>query len=270
MLEDRLEDDFELEERFEVELLERMEDSNDDSVDDDIEETVDVQDPDIVVKVEDSIVLDVREGIGAYVKTTAGEAVVVGAGVGGQDVVNGCGEATTAGLKLWEEDDFADELDNDTETVMVNVLDDAWIIVAPHVHIDTHVQTEEHVHENVDACVQEIAVASESDGVIPGGKEPLRVAVYDCEEDTVESCNEVDVHFGVVDGHDEEDGIDDNDENMTSDDGKEDFGGGTEDTGNGGGTEAVACVALCADGGAGGCPRGDDPEVAFLMMSAAY
>ena len=46
MLEDRLEDDFELEELFfEEELLERMEDNNDDSddsADEDFEETVDV------------------------------------------------------------------------------------------------------------------------------------------------------------------------------------------------------------------------------------
>ena len=115
--------------------------------------------------------LDVRDGIGAYVNTTAGEAVVVGAGIGGQDVVNGCGETTVAGLKLCEEDDLADETDHDTEDIaMVIVLDETGIIVAPHVHIDTHVQTDEHVHEKVDACVQDTAVFSESDGIAPGGK----------------------------------------------------------------------------------------------------
>jgi hypothetical protein len=45
-------------------------------------------------------VLDVRDGTGAYVNTTAGEAVVVVTDTGGQDVVDGCGEAATAELKL--------------------------------------------------------------------------------------------------------------------------------------------------------------------------
>lgn len=266
MLEDRLEDDFELEERFEEELLERMEDNNDDSddtEDDDTEETVDVWERDTVVKVE--YMLDVREGIGAYVNTTAGEAVVVDAGVGRQDVVNGCGEATTAGLKLCEEDDLVDETDDDTaDAVMAVVLDDAGIMVAPHVHIDTHVQIEEHVHENVDACVQVTAVASESDGTAPGGNEGIS-GVDDSEEDTVESFNEVDA------GHVDEDDIDNEDmESVTGDDAGGIVGGGDEDAAsNGGSTGAVACVVFCADGGTGGCPRGNDPEVAFLMMSAA-
>jgi hypothetical protein len=54
----------------------------------------------IVDEAEDSIVLDVKDGTGAYVKITAGEAVVVTVRVGGQDVVKGYVKITTAGLKL--------------------------------------------------------------------------------------------------------------------------------------------------------------------------
>lgn len=209
--------------------------------------------------------LDVGEGIGAYVSTTAGEAVVVDAAVGGQDSVKGFGEATTAGFKICEEDDFVIAMDIEAkDAVTAVVLGGAGIIVAPHVQIDTHVQTEEHVHENVDAWVQDTAVASESDEIAPGGEERIRGEVDDCEEDTVESCNEVGP--GLID----EDDIDNDDESITSDDSEGNVGGADGDAGSGGGTAAVACVALCADGGTGGCPLGDDPEVAFLTMSAAY
>ena len=212
---------------------------------------------------EDTIVLDVGEGIGAYVNTTAGEAVVVGAGVGGQNVVNECEEVTTAGLKLCEEDDFVDEINGDTENdVMVIVLGGAGVIVAPHVHIDTHVQTDAHVQENVDACVQETIVASESDGIVPDGNERIRGGVDGCEGATIESCDEVDVNLSEDDaGH-----VDEDDGDITSDDGEE----AGEDTGNDGDTGAVACIALCADGGTGGCTLDGAPEVAFLIMSAAY
>lgn len=195
--------------------------------------------------------------------TTAGEAVVVGTGAGGQDVVNECGEGTTTGLKLCEENNFVDEMTGDTENdVMVIVLGGAGIIVAPHVLIDTHVQTDEHVQENVDACVQETIVASESDGIVPDGNERIRGGVDGCEGVTIESCVEVDVNLSEDDaGH-----VDEDDGDITSDDGGENG----EDTGNDGGTGAVACVALCADGGTGGCTLDGAPEVAFLIMSAAY
>jgi hypothetical protein len=275
VLEDRLEDDFEFEERFEEELLERMEDNNDDSDDsagDDAEENADVWDTDIVDKVEVSVVLDVRDGTGAYVNTTAGEAVVVVTDTGGQDVVDGCGEAATAELKLWEEGELIGETDiNMEDAAMVVVLDCAGIIVAPHVHTDAHVQTDEHVHENIDACVQDTAVASESDGTAPGGNERIRGDVDDCEEDIVENCHEVDVNVSEDDDRDvEEHVVDEDDESCSIDDDEDNTGGNTKDVDNDWDVDTVACVVICTDGGVGGCPLGDAPDIAFLIMSAAW
>jgi hypothetical protein len=94
--EDRCEEELEerLEERFEEENPERTEvnsDASDDSAFDDAEENADVWDTDILDEVEENAVVwdtdifdevedsivDVDDGIGAYVKTTAGEAVFV-------------------------------------------------------------------------------------------------------------------------------------------------------------------------------------------------
>jgi hypothetical protein len=128
---------------------------------------------------------------------------------------------------------LVDTPDADAEdAATVIVFDDAGDIVAPHVQIDTHVQTDEHVHENAGACVQDATVASESEGTAPGGNERIRGDADGCEEDTVESCEEVEVgddDARDVEGHD----VDDNDEGSTSDDGEDDTGGNTKDTGDG-------------------------------------
>jgi hypothetical protein len=138
------------------------------------------------------------------------------------------------------------------------------------VHIDTHVQTDEHVHENADACVQDATVASESGGIAPGGNERIRVDVDGCEEDTIDSCDEVKGDVGEDDARDvEEHGVDDDDEGGTSDDGEDSTGGNTKDTGDVWATDAAVCVMLCVEGGAGGGALGNAPDVAFLMMSAA-
>jgi hypothetical protein len=152
---------------------------------------------------------------------------------------------------------LVDTPDTDAEdAATVIVFDDAGDIVAPHVQIDTHAQTDEHVHENAGACVQDATVASESEGTAPGGNERIRGdadgceednverceednvesckedTVESCEEDTVESCEEVEV--GDDDARDAEGyGVDDNDEGSTSDDGEGDIGGNTKDTGDG-------------------------------------
>lgn len=188
-----------------------------------------------VDETEDSLVLDVRDVIGAYVKITAGEAVVVfvivTAGVGGQIVVNGDGKVTTAGFKLCEEEDLVDNTDNDA---IVIVLVDEGVIVTPHVQIDAHVQTDEHVHEKADAWVQDTVVASECDGIAPGGNERVRGEVGRCEEDnTVESCDQVDSSTSEDDVVDvEEHGVDDNGVGgSTSDDDKDDRVDNTRDTG---------------------------------------
>jgi hypothetical protein len=108
------------------------------------------------------------------------------------------------------------------------------------VQIDTHAQTDEHVHENAGACVQDATVASESEGTAPGGNERIRGDADGCEEDTVESCEEdtvescEEVEVGDDDARDAEGyGVDDNDEGSTSDDGEGDIGGNTKDTGDG-------------------------------------
>jgi hypothetical protein len=172
---------------------------------------------------------------------------------------------------------LVDTPDTDAEdAATVIVFDDAGDIVAPHVQIDTHAQTDEHVHENAGACVQDATVASESEGTAPGGNERIRGDADGCEEDTVESCEEdtvescEEVEVGDDDARDAEGyGVDDNDEGSTSDDGEGDIGGNTKDTGDGWAIDATVCVMLCVEGGAGGGPLGNAPDVAFLMMSAA-
>jgi hypothetical protein len=154
---------------------------------------------------------------------------------------------------------------------MVIVLDCAGIIVAPHVHTDTQVQTDEHVHKNVDACVQDTTVASESDGIAPDGNERIRGDVDGCEEDMVESCHEVDVNASEDDDRDvEKYVVKEDDESCTIDDDDDITGGNNKDTDNDWDVDTVFCVVVCTDGGAGGCPLGDAPDVAFLMMSAAW
>lgn len=101
------------------------------------------------------LVLDDEDDIGAYVNAGIDEAVVVDA------------------LELWGEDGVGGDTDNKAERVVAVVIDlgEAGTIVAPHVHTDTHVQTDEHLHDNLDACVQDAAVESENNGMAPGGNE---------------------------------------------------------------------------------------------------
>jgi hypothetical protein len=141
--------------------------------------------------------------------------------VGGQDVVKGYVKVTTAGLKLCEEESLVDGADNDTEdTAIVIVLDDTGVIVAPH------------VHENADACVQDIVVASESNGTAPGGNVRSRDGVDGCEEDTVESCNDVDGNLSEDDARDVEEHVVDNGVGYgTSDDDEDDRVDKTRETG---------------------------------------
>jgi hypothetical protein len=182
---------------------------------------------------------------------------------------------------------LVDTPDTDAEdAATVIVFDDAGDIVAPHVQIDTHVQTDEHVHENAGACVQDATVASESEGTAPGGNERIRGdadgcaednvesceedSVESCKEDTIESCDEVEGDIDEDVARDvEKHGVDDDDEGDTSDDGEDNARGITKDAGDGWATDAAVFVMLCVGGGAGGGPLGNAPEVAFLMMSAA-
>jgi hypothetical protein len=119
---------------------------------------------------------------------------------------------------------LVDDTDNDTEdTAIVIVLDDTGVIVAPYVHTDAHVQTDEHVHENADACVQDIEVTSESDGIAPGGNVRSRDDVDDSEEDNVESFDDVGSIPSEDDDRDVEEHVVDNGVGYgTSDDDEED------------------------------------------------
>lgn len=249
MLDASLED--EPEERFEEELRDRTEDKSEDSIKNDAEEDVDVCDMAMVDKEGDSIelVLDDEDDIGAYVKAGVDEAVVPDADTRGQDDVKGCGQATTPELKLRGEDWVGKEMDNEAEKVVavVMILGEAGAVVAPQVHTDTHVQTDEHVHENVDACVQDTAVASESEGMAPGGNGPTREKADDCDGDNVDTCSEDDAcgrnedEFDACDrvgcGGIESDTLDvreeytDDDECNTSDDVEDDIEVDIEDAG---------------------------------------
>lgn len=95
-------------------------------------------------------------------------------------------------LKLWEEEGSGEDMDNNTERVDVVVvgLEEAGAIVAPHVHTDTHVQTDGHAHEDGDACAQDVIVAIENNGMAPGGNEPAKEKLDDCDEDNVDNRSE--------------------------------------------------------------------------------
>lgn len=138
------------------------------------------------------LVLEEEEDVGAYVKAEVDEAVMADADTGAQDDVKGCGQASPPRLELWGEDMVGKEIDDEAEKVVavVMTLVDADAIVAPHVHVDTHVQTDKHVHENVDACVQDAVVANESKGMAPGGSELTRENFDDSDRGNVDSCSE--------------------------------------------------------------------------------
>lgn len=147
------------------------------------------------------LVLGEEDNAGAYVRARDDDVLVADAGTAGQDDVKGCGQVTVPGLKLATEDEGAENIDNDAEEVVavVMILGEAGAIVAPHVHTDTHVQIDEHVHENVDACVHDAAVASESDGIAPGGNGVTRERVDDRDDDKINDCCEDDVRGGNED-----------------------------------------------------------------------